>query len=184
MRVFLIRHGITISNEEKRFAGCRTDCPLSEKGIEALKSLNYPRPDRVYVSPMLRCRQTADIIFNNHKKIVVDELKEIDFGDFENKNHTELDGNPHYQAWIDSGGLGSIPDGESFDVFAKRCVPVFVDILEKEKSQNVSFVIHGGTIMAIMNLLCGMSCFDALSENGKGFECTYECGKLTVVKKL
>lgn len=35
---------------------------------------------------------------------IIEELAECDFGEFENKNYKELEGNPHYQEWIDSNG--------------------------------------------------------------------------------
>ena len=59
----------------------------------------------VYASPMIRCTQTAGILFPGKKLNIIDELAECDFGEFENKNYQELDGNEHYQSWIDSGGL-------------------------------------------------------------------------------
>ncbi len=53
--------------------------------------------DLVYASPMIRCRQTAKILwpkFTDSSQIqYVQNLQECDFGAFENKNYQELFGN-------------------------------------------------------------------------------------------
>ena len=63
MRWILIRHGKTRGNLEGRYVGCRTDEPLSPEGIEELKQRSYPRAEWVYVSPMSRCIETAEILY-------------------------------------------------------------------------------------------------------------------------
>lgn len=109
----LIRHGETCGNKLKRYIGKRTDEPLTKEAEEMLKGLGYMCPEAVYASPMLRCTQTAGILFPGKTLNIIDELAECDFGEFENKNYMELDGNQNYQAWIDSGGLLPFPGGES-----------------------------------------------------------------------
>ena len=51
---------------------------------------------------MKRCIQTAQIIYPGREAVVVDDLKECDFGRFEGKNYIELSGDAYYQKWIDS----------------------------------------------------------------------------------
>ena len=69
MQLLLIRHSITAGNLEHRYIGCRTDEPLCEAGIALAqqKSVEFRRsflaPELVLVSPMQRCRQTAEILF-------------------------------------------------------------------------------------------------------------------------
>lgn len=183
MRVTLIRHGITQGNIEKRYIG-RTDQPLSEFGINKLKELKYDDVCKVYASPMKRCVQTASVIYPGKEINIVDDLREIDFGTFEGKTHNELNGDIHYQAWIDSGGLGDIPQGERFDTFTNRCVKAFEKVLENEQLNDIAFVVHGGTIMALMHKLGNMNYFDAMVDNGKGFVCEYKDKKLKVIHKL
>ena len=64
MEVILIRHGITQGNKEKRFVG-RLDVPLAPEGEEMARETAslLPAVDRLYVSPMLRCRQTAGLLW-------------------------------------------------------------------------------------------------------------------------
>ena len=76
----------------------------------------------VFVSPMLRCRQTAEILFPQIPQIEIDPWREMDFGEFEGRNYAQLNGDPRYQAWIDSGGTLAFPGGESREAFIARCV--------------------------------------------------------------
>ena len=72
---------------------------------------------------------------------------------FENKNYQELDGNEHYQSWIDSGGLLPFPGGESREEFKRRNVTGFQKAVNGCLRNGISLaalVVHGGTIMNIM----------------------------------
>ena len=87
-RIYLIRHGLTAGNEEKRYIG-RTDQPLSQKGMVALKGRNVPLADEIVISPMLRCRQTAELLFPGRRYQVIDDFRECDLGKIEGKNYLE-----------------------------------------------------------------------------------------------
>ena len=178
--ILLIRHSLTQGNLKGRYLGCRTDEPLSKEGIALLKKHSYPLADRVYASPLKRCIETAQLIFSIPKEqmVLVPALRECDFGDFENKNYQELDGNPDYQAWIDSGGTLPFPHGEAMEQFQKRCqegfariVKEITDSADKESLQRVALVVHGGTIMAIMERYGSpkQSYFDYQVKNGCGY---------------
>ena len=82
--------------------------------------MDYPGPDAVYVSPLKRCVQTAAILFPGEPVQIIEELSECDFGEFENKNYKELDGNADYQAWVDSNGMLPFPGGESREEAKRR----------------------------------------------------------------
>ena len=111
IRLYLIRHGQTEGNKKKRYIGV-TDEPLCEEGKSFLREMKYPALQAVYVSPMRRCAETAEILFPDRPVHVIEELAECDFGDFENKNYEELTGNPDYQVWIESGGTLPFPGGD------------------------------------------------------------------------
>ncbi len=152
MKVHFIRHSKTFGNTLHRYIG-RTNEPLCEEGIELLKYRNYPKVQKVFVSPMIRCIETADIIYNNLDKTVIKGLEECDFGDFENKNYIELKGNEDYQKWIDSNGTMPFPKGDDLKDFKDRCVKAFEKVIYislDKKYNEIAFVVHGGTIMAIM----------------------------------
>ena len=91
MQLLLIRHSITAGNLEHRYIGCRTDEPLCEAGIALAQQKSvefrrsFPAPELVLVSPMQRCRQTAEILFPHVSQKIVLGLQECDFGAFEGK---------------------------------------------------------------------------------------------------
>ena len=72
---------------------------------------------------------TAKLIFKENF-YEVEELRECDFGIFENKNYKELSDCPEYQAWIDSGGTMTFPGGENPEEFRKRCVLGFEKVIK------------------------------------------------------
>ena len=90
MQILWIRHGQTQGNVERRYVG-RTDEGLTADAKEKLKMRKQQgigfEADLIYVSPMIRCRDTADLLFPEQRKVPWDGLQETDFGDFEYKNY-------------------------------------------------------------------------------------------------
>lgn len=187
MKILLIRHGETAGNRERRYVG-RTDEPLSEDGREKLLKQavfwqTFLCVRAVITSPMARCTETADILFPAEKfpdaeRIVVSGLRECDFGDFEYKNYAELNGDPAYQRFLDSGGLEGFPGGERIVDFKRRSVLAFEEMLEKYSGNSddvsgdtLAFVIHGGSIMSILEALAcpKRGYYDWQVKNGGGY---------------
>lgn len=151
MKIYLIRHGKTYGNTQRRYIGV-TDEPLCDEGYEQLMHYTYPKVDILFVSPLKRCRMTAEIVYPGQKQILCEDLREMNFGAFEGKNYEELKDEPEYIQWLESGGLLPFPQGESKAEFTKRCQKAFEECLEQipKGAQQAAFVVHGGTIMAIM----------------------------------
>ncbi len=151
--ILLIRHGMTRGNSEKRYIG-RTDEPLCSVGLAQARQLfasGLPPCDAVFISPLLRCRQTCAILFPGVRPQIIDNLCECDFGLFEGKTADELRDDPAYNAWLAASCLTPIPNGESFPDFAARCRNAFTDATEALPDKaTAAFVIHGGCMMAIL----------------------------------
>lgn len=150
MELLLIRHGATAGNLLHRHIGV-TDEPLCPQGMAALSVLDET-VDTVYVTPLRRTQQTAAILFPQAVQIVVEGLREMDFGAFENKNYRELAHDPSYQAWVDGWCEGPCPGGESRKQFCQRVCTAFADLVDHALAQNLPrlvLVVHGGTIMAV-----------------------------------
>ena len=159
LELYLILHWKTKGNLEKRYIGT-TDEPIlsgSERDLWEKRLHRILADVRcVAVSPMKRCRESAELLFPGKKQEVCDAFRECDFGQFENRNYEELKNRPEYQRWIDSGGMEAFPGGESRERFAGRCVEGFVQKvteLQERKIERAAFVVHGGTIMAILEWL-------------------------------
>lgn len=180
-RYLLIRHGMTRGNRERRYIGCRSDEPLCREGISALRALAWPKADAVFASPMRRCLQTAALLYPAQKMVVVPGLRECDFGAFEGLSHAQLDGRADYQAFIDSGGNSPFPGGESRASFSARCVRAFEGVTRALPEGTYAFVVHGGTIMAIMERYARPrgSYFDFRAPNGGGY-CLDDAGRYSV----
>ena len=111
MTIYLIRHGQTRGNLERRWTGT-TDEPLAPEGVAlARRSAGTGEflPRRVWSSPLLRCRETAALLWPEVEAVAVPALRETGFGPFENKNHQELAGDPLYEEWTRSGGTAPVP---------------------------------------------------------------------------
>lgn len=151
-QILFIRHGSTAGNLEKRYIG-RTDEPLCDTGIQQILTLqqHHFKPDVLFVSPMLRTRQTAELLFPHMIPQIVEDFRETDFGIFEGKTADELRGCSEYQTWVDSLCLDPIPDGEAVADFKTRCCKAFEKISDTlPEDCCAAFVVHGGVIMAIM----------------------------------
>lgn len=169
----LIRHGKTAANHEARYIGSTDEglCEDAGKELEALRGKFKPQ-DMIFSSPMKRCLQSTAVIFDELKPTVINELKEMCFGDFEYKNYRELKGDRRYQDWIDSGGTGRFPNGESRDEFIERTMTGFYRLVNKAMScgaHDVAAVVHGGTIMAILSTLTKKDYFDFRCECAHGY---------------
>lgn len=176
-KLWLIRHGKTKGNTEHRYVGT-VDEPLCDVGKNELAdlktSVSYPDVKTVFVSPMIRCRETARILFPQAAQIVIPGMQECDFGEFEYKNYEEMNGYPVYQEWIDSGGRAGFPGGESMDAFSDRIGAAFESILNQiqpDEEGPVVVICHGGSIMAILDLYSEphRDYFEWQAPNGLGF---------------
>ena len=144
IKLWLIRHGMTEGNRHQRYIGV-TDEPLCPEGMELLKTFTYPKPQTIFVSPLRRCQETAEILFPGQKVRIIDQLAECNFGEFENKNYKELSDDPRYQEWIDSNGIKeecAVRNLEGFQRVVTACI--------REQISEAALVVHGGTIMNIM----------------------------------
>ncbi|HWS29498.1 MAG TPA: histidine phosphatase family protein [Clostridia bacterium] len=184
-KVYLIRHGMTAGNQEKRYVG-RTDEPLCEEGklqAAALKAKGLPAFDRVFTSPYIRCSQTAFILFPDTAFITVQGLRECDFGMFEGKTAAELELDAEYGAWLKTDCTGPIPGGESVEGFKARCCTAFLAAMGGVTENGAcAFVVHGGCIMAILERYAvpKRAFYDYHVENCGFVRCTFDGDVLTV----
>ena len=156
MELIFIRHSITQGNVEHRFIGL-TDLPITPAGEELARKTapTLPAVEHLYRSPLLRCRQTAELLWPGVDHTVIQQLHETDFGPFEGKNHEELKDDPLYQSWLNNYGANPnlVPVGETAQQMAERTAKGLRLLLEdaKEKGYHRAAVVsHGGTMIALM----------------------------------
>lgn len=174
-KCILIRHAKTPGNECGRFMGCRTDEALSATGrgeAEAVRDgMSRIAGDAfsLYSSPMIRARETADILFKGREIRTVDDLRELDFGILDGHKHAELDGDPRYQAWIDSLGRDRVPGGESMDDLIRRTMRGLRTVIDTAPDDDIVIVCHGGNIMSVMSELAGRDFYENICPNLDGY---------------
>lgn len=161
-KIHLIRHGLTSGNLEGLYVG-HTDVPLCDEGkaqiLNMKESYTYPNTDFVFSSPLKRCIETAKLIYPAIKPIIIDDLIEYDFGEFDGRSAAELhEKQPLFDRWLKGEAGVKPPFGESNEEFAKRVCDCFVKIVDgiiKSGTENSAIITHGGVIMTILSN-CGL----------------------------
>lgn len=189
MKIYLIRHGKTQFNEERRYTGC-LDISVSSKGLVELDNLKDELKPfdglPIYTSSLSRTKQTANILFPNSEILgVLPFLNEMNFGDFEGKNYMELKDLANYTNWIGDIFHCKCPNGESFDEFKDRVVINFKEFVKNINNDTV-FVIHGGTIQMIMSQLVNQEIpfFEWKTKNGRGYILEYVNNEIVNYTKI
>ena len=176
-RCILLRHGRTRGNEESRYTGCRTDEGLSGAGRrEAMERRDelerlIPSDAMLFSGPMRRVTETAEILFGDRQIMLLDEMRETDFGDLEGKNFEELKDDPAYCAWVDSGGTLPFPGGEGREETEQRSLKGLYEALRLcPEDRPLCIICHGGNIMALMSRLTGGDFYDFQTGNLTGYD--------------
>lgn len=157
MIVFLVRHGVTLWNQEFRYQG-QTDIELSAAGrsqaLAVADYLNRQGIQALYCSDLSRCLQTAGII--NERlglEITVEpRFREIAFGIWEGLTYAEAKERYPEQVWewIYNTVNFQIPQGESFFQVMERAGAAWEDII-RQPVNSVAIVTHGGVIRALLH---------------------------------
>lgn len=188
-KLYFIRHGHTSGTADGYMYGA-TDLPLTLEGTQEIEDFAkqdlYPDPKGaiVYISGMLRTKQTLDAIYGDIPFLEAPALKEIDMGDFEMKPLDDLMADQWAKNWL----LGKMPEeeapgGESFGGFVSRVVQGVHEIIEDniEKNNDRMIVIcHGGVISTAMTELFPedeKKDWDWTPHPGGGFEVDLDGGK-------
>lgn len=174
MQVILIRHGSTEGNALRQYIGT-TDEPLSQQGIEQVEAAGADiNVKQVWVSSRLRTHQTAKMLFPNAHQTGERAFDEMSFGEFEGKNYAQLEHNSRYRQWVEGGCIDACPGGESRVEFSQRVCTAFERIIKEHQCQDsLVFVVHGGTIMAILERFAvpKMDYYSYAAKNCTGYIC-------------
>lgn len=153
MNLYVVRHGETLWNKEKRIQGI-ADIPLTEKGIEEAKKLQKLveklNIDVVISSPLTRARETAKVLVNSRLPINTDDrIKERDWGLNEGAKTDEVD---KWDCW-DVILNTKVQNIECIQDFMYRVSDFIEDIKVRYKDKNVLVVTHSAVSRVIHYLL-------------------------------
>ncbi|AFZ34217.1 Phosphoglycerate mutase [Stanieria cyanosphaera PCC 7437] len=167
-RLLLIRHGETQWNRESRFQGIR-DIPLNDNGREqgrkAGEFLKDLKIDFAVTSPMLRPKETAEIILQHHPEVTLTTnslLQEICHGLWEGKLETEIEASfPGLLAqWQKAPETVQMPEGENLQQVWDRAVAAWEDIVatyaNSDSPQTGIVVAHDAINKVIICYLLGL----------------------------
>ncbi len=173
----LIRHGAVDETLKGKYIGT-TDVSLSKKGREDLvlikETIGYPKPQKLYSSPLLRCTQSCEILFPEMDINMISNFSECDFGEWEGKSAAELASDPRFGQWLQNSDQTPPPGGESGKTFASRIGRGFehlVETMSAEGTTHAAVVTHGGVIMTILAMygLPQAPSYQWRMDNGYGF---------------
>ncbi len=154
-RLILVRHGESQLNRDGIFYG-QLDPELTEKGVrqaeearEVLRDLHY---DEIYVSDLVRARDTARIL--NHRELELTEterLRELNFGIFEGLKYEEiLEKYPEEEVlWREQWQDYDYENGESVRELQRRAVDFVEEKIEEDK--DILVVAHWGVINCVLS---------------------------------
>lgn len=146
--IYLIRHGDTELSKKYVFCG-RLDPALTKdaksKYLKLRRKLRNLRIDRIYCSPARRCLEFAHLIFPYRDISVIDELREMDFGEWEGLNYIAVL-NLGYKFEKNPLKINP-PSGESFRDFYGRVKSFWHKI---KKQDNIAIISHGGVLRLLL----------------------------------
>lgn len=149
MKIYLVRHSHPLNQDKHRRCISRTDPPLDALGKAQARQLSgwfQAHPIRaVYTSPLLRCRQTAQLLSRGSVPVHIDSrLCEMSVGEWENLSFDEIRTRwpALYALRGEHMGATAPPGGESF-LDAGRRLASFLSSLPDE-SGDISVVTHSG----------------------------------------
>ncbi|MBQ5398203.1 MAG: histidine phosphatase family protein [Ruminococcus sp.] len=175
--IHFIRHGDIADTLKGKYIGT-TDVPLSEEGRLNLEEYDsryiYPGTQVVFTSPLKRCVQTAKLLYPHQNPLVLDQLSECCFGEWENKSADELRDDPDFERWLAGQTDVKPPRGESGADFTKRVCLIFEQIVEglmKTNNTEAVIITHGGVIMTLLSVygIPRAKPFEWVMDNGFGY---------------
>lgn len=173
MRLILLRHGETEHNRGRLTLG-RADVPLNARGLlqaQAVAASFGTRPSAIYVSPLLRARQTAAAIESRTgvAAVVEEALIEMDVGEMEHLTGDELrERYPEFlRLWLsdpaqarmpgrDTVGDARISGGETLTEVQERAWGAIERMLAVHSGGTVAVVTHNFVILTLMCRALGL----------------------------
>ena len=189
-KFIMIRHGYSVANNEKRFAG-HSDFPLTDLGkmqaercAEALKNEHI---DAIYASDLSRAFQTAVPVAKSHGLEVIPTkgLREIYAGEWEGKTFDELDKlfTEDYFTWKNDIGRARCTGGESPEELSSRIISTLKEIAEANEGKTICIATHATPIRAVCTAAAGYDSCDmakiSWTANASISRFDYENGRFT-----
>jgi len=154
MEVYLVRH--TTPFIEKGICYGQTDIKLDttvfEQEVKIIQSKLPNNIERFYTSPLHRCKTLAEKFNGNF--IEDERLKELNFGDWENKKWNEIDPSS-LNEWMQDFVNVRTPHGENYTALHLRTIS-FIDEILKLDLQKIAIITHSGNIRSFLSFILSL----------------------------
>ena len=165
MKLYIVRHGETEWNKARKIQG-QVDIPLNEFGRtlakKTAKGLADIKFDLCYTSPLVRARETAELILAGGTTQIIEDarIEEMAFGEYEgrccSKKGWELP--DEFGRFFDGPDRYQAPEGgEDFAQVKKRTGEFLNELCKKTEYQNSNILIatHGAALAGMLNNIKG-----------------------------
>lgn len=167
MRLYLVRHGETDWNTERRLQG-QVDISLNEFGknlaVKTGRGLADIRFDICFTSPLKRAKETAELILADREVEIIDDARiiEMSFADWEGRHCSKerWEVPDSFQKFFDDpANYEPAPDGESFAQVKKRTGEFLQWLYNKKEYENSNVLVttHGAALAGLINNIKGES---------------------------
>jgi broad specificity phosphatase PhoE len=179
-RILTIRHGQTVYNLEKRYAGS-IDIPLNEKGIEDAENAAFILKDYeldiVITSKLKRAIQTAErLIDGRNIHIIQNKLcNERNYGMMQGLNYIEVEEiKPRIKYFKLNNDFHSLnpPDGETFPALRRRAKLFSQFIFQNYIGSSILVVSSSAFMQQLHGIFRGTDCMESLRNDIHNLECT------------
>lgn len=179
IKLYLVRHGKTIWNQEHRLQGAWENSPLLKADLQRIYALGHRLASEkfaaIYSSPLKRSFETAQYLaaaINYPRPIhVAEALREFDFGVMEGKRDEDLP--QKYQAQVTNFFKkpeefnGAAIHGESYQQAAQRTKLFILNLVDVYPDQSkIICVSHGGILNIMINALLEIPIKDYRKHGG------------------
>jgi len=157
--LYLLRHGRTQANVERRFVG-QSDSDLADLAYPTIESiaeeLRKVHFDFFYISPIGRCQKSFQLLGLTNIDSVVTEarLRESDNGDYEGFLPSELPAD-FVRRLIRSPYITVFPGGESYEIMDRRVLEFWNEQMPKWEGKTVGILSHWGPNSCIAAQIMG-----------------------------
>lgn len=170
LKLYVVRHGQTEWNKEKRIQG-HLDSKLTEEGIRHARLLGERLAetdfDALVASPSERTVETAKLIMG--KRILPfkkdERLMEIHLGNWQGMTVDEIKAaDPErFQCYVNTPSLFQNEEGENLHDVRKRLEAVLEDLEKTYRSGNVLVITHG-MVIKVLQVLCKNQSLDGIKD--------------------
>lgn len=166
MVIYLVRHGETASNVERRFQG-QSASELTPRGEHQARALGRflrergERFTRIYSSDLQRALSTARLVAAELALPVVPTraLREIDMGRWSGRLVDEVTRTEPvaWRRWRESAFDFRFPDGETLDEVHARVAGLYDRLVRERRGEDLLLVSHGAALSLLVAHACGWS---------------------------